>query len=51
MVDESGSMNREHEWLLIMITLLEQELLLAGAACWHDSGLDLRGIVALVYTG
>ena len=61
-VDESGSMNREHEWLLIMITLLEQELLLAGAAllhagrcptaaCWQDSGLGLRGIVALVYTG
>ena len=51
-VDESGSMNREHEWLLIMITLLEQELLLAGAACWHDSGLDSgldqRGIVALI---
>ena len=29
-VDESGSMNREHEWLLIMIPLLEQVLVQAG---------------------
>ena len=31
-VDESGSMNREHEWLLIMIPLLEQVLVQAGEA-------------------
>ena len=29
-VDESGSMNREHEWLLIMIPKLEQALVEAG---------------------
>ena len=29
-VDQSGSMNREHEWLLIMIPLLEQVLVQAG---------------------
>lgn len=29
-IDDSGSMNREHEWLLIMIPLLEQVLIEAG---------------------
>ena len=29
-IDDSGSMNREHEWLLIMIPLLEQVLIDAG---------------------
>lgn len=30
LIDDSGSMNREHEWLLIMIPLLEQILIDAG---------------------
>lgn len=29
-IDDSGSMNREHEWLLIMVPLLEQILISAG---------------------
>ncbi len=30
LIDDSGSMNREHEWLVIMIPLLEQILISAG---------------------
>ena len=29
-VDESGSMRTEHEWLLVMIPLLEERLVSAG---------------------
>ena len=29
-VDESGSMRTEHEWLLVMIPLLEEMLVSAG---------------------
>ena len=30
-VDESGSMRTEHEWLLVMIPLLEERLVSAGS--------------------
>lgn len=29
-IDDSGSMNREHEWLLVMVPSLEQILIDAG---------------------
>ena len=37
-IDDSGSMNREHAWLLIMIPKLEQALIEAGA---HDKNSSL----------
>lgn len=33
-IDDSGSMNREHAWLLIMVPKLEQALIEAGT---HDN--------------
>lgn len=45
MVDESGSMNREHEWLLIMISLLEQALVEAGEHVKYTTTTDSIEII------
>lgn len=38
-VDESGSMRTEHEWLLVMIPLLEEMLVSAGVYNYNNERL------------